>query len=188
MSMQRDTWQGRTDTGPLDLRPSAVRVTTKAGPTPSNDDRTFKAVRDLIEAGEEVWITVTGRSMEPTLHPGDRVLLRPPESAWFRGRVVLSEFSGRPVLHRLLHIRPETVTTAGDACRREDPPVSRSALIAEAVAVQCKRGTVPLLPTLRFGKWVVLRYFGATARQASRRAWWRAVAALRTVRATGDVA
>ena len=63
-----------------------------------------------------------------------------------------------------------------------------STLIAEAVAVQCKRGTVPLLPTLRFGKWVMLRYFGATARQASRRAWWRAVAALRTVRATGDVA
>ena len=187
--MQRDMGQRRTDTGLSSVRPSVERTTTEAArPASSTDYRTFKAVRDLIEAGEEVWITVTGRSMEPTLYPGDRVLLRPPDSAWFRGRVVLYEFSGRPVLHRLLHIRSETVTTAGDACRREDPPVSRSALIAEAVAVRCKRGAVPLLPTLRFGRWVVLRYLGATIRQAMRRAWWRTVATLRTVRATGVVA
>lgn len=156
--------------------------------TITGDDRTFKAIRDLVTVGEEVWITVTGRSMEPTLYPGDRVLLRRADAGWHCGRVVLSEFAGRAVLHRLMRMSAEAVTTAGDACRREDPPVRQTALIAEAVAVQSDRLTIPLLPTLRFGAWAVVPYLGARVRQTLRRAAWRAWAGLRRLAHPGGVA
>lgn len=142
------------------------------------DARMFNAVRHLTAADQEVWITVTGRSMEPTLRHGDRVLLRASRSSLRSGRVVLSEFRGRVVLHRVIRAGAESVTMAGDSCRAADPPVPHSAVIAEAVAVQTSRGVVPLRPTLRFGVARLLPYLRTTVSQKLRRARWRLTAAL----------
>lgn len=177
--------RNRSDRATTQLAASPGYRGRQAAPNPpggaaiaNRDARTFNVVQRLVAAGEEVWITVTGRSMEPTLRPGDRVLLRASRSTWRSGRVVLSELRGRAVLHRLVRVDGQNVTTAGDACRFEDPPVPHSALIAEAVAVQTSRGVVALRLTLRFGVVPLLPYVRATVRQKIRRARWRLVAAL----------
>jgi hypothetical protein len=90
--------------------------------------------------------------------------------------VVLSEFEGRVVLHRVIRVGVETVTTAGDYCRRADPPVPHSAVIAEAIAVQTLRGVIPLHPTLRYGVRRLVSFLAASAWQGFRRARWRLTA------------
>lgn len=60
-------------------------------------------LRDLAANPDGAWITVAGRSMEPTLHIGDRVNIRRCASIR-RGDVVLFESRDRRdvILHRVL--------------------------------------------------------------------------------------
>lgn len=137
------------------------------------DVRTFMAIRRLVERGDHVWMVVTGVSMEPTLKPGDRVLLGPVMDGTLGGGIVLADVGGRPVLHRVMVQTGGFVVTAGDACGRSDMAIPRSAVVACAHAVYSGDGVSALRPTLRYGGAAMLRYLGRELRALSARLWMR---------------
>ncbi|MCL1655355.1 S24/S26 family peptidase [Elizabethkingia miricola] len=60
-------------------------------------------------------IPVAGKSMEPFLQNGDLVVLkRFEENDLVNGKIVLAYFNNAYVLHRIVRIREDTVTLAGD--------------------------------------------------------------------------
>lgn len=133
----------------------------------------LRIVRETVARGEEVWVAVTGDSMAPTFHGGDRILLgpsgrRPPLSS-----VVLFEHRGRPILHRVVRVNPESVVTRGDACHLEDPWELRDAPIARAIAVRDASGVAALEWTHRFGWSALARYIVRLLRIGPRLLWRR---------------
>jgi peptidase S24-like protein len=113
--------------------------------------RLLEVVRGVTEAGGNVWVRVTGISMNPILREGDSVLLggfaRPPQ----RGDVVLISVAGAPVLHRVVLRDALRVVTRGDAARADDLPVPHSACVGHALLARRESYLVALTPTLRFG-------------------------------------
>jgi hypothetical protein len=144
------------------------------GPLPAEDTRTFMAVRRLVEHGDEVWIVVTGASMRPTLEPGDRVLLAPATRTLTVGNIVLADVHGRPLLHRIVSRRADTLSTLGDNCLQADPPISVADVVARAEAVQSVRGTSALRATMRFGPAALARFLAIDSRARALRLWRRA--------------
>ena len=119
-------------------------------------------------------LRVRGRSMCPTLRPGDQVTvapvavdaLRPGDWVLLRGREGL-------FLHRFLGFAREgSLLTKGDAHRAADPPWPPEALLGRAVALSRRGRTVPVsssslrerarttLHLLMAGAWALLRRVG----------------------------
>jgi hypothetical protein len=144
------------------------------GPLPAEDTRTFRAVRQLVERGDEVWIVVTGASMRPTLDPGDRVLLAPATRGVNVGNIVLADHHGRPLLHRIVGRRADVFSTIGDNCLRPDPPIRLANVVARAEAVHSAHGLSALRATTRFGLAALARFVGLEARARLLRLWYRA--------------
>ena len=79
------------------------------------NDLFFEQVKERLNAGQKVKIPVAGRSMEPFLQNGDLVVLkRFEENDLVNGKIVLAYFNNAYVLHRIVRIREDTVTLAGD--------------------------------------------------------------------------
>lgn len=78
--------------------------------------------------------TVQSRSMEPTLHVGQTVLVVPYSAAPRVGDIVLIEHPehSAPVIHRLAIIDGTMVQTKGDANRLYDRPLPASAILGQA--------------------------------------------------------
>ena len=97
-------------------------------------------------------VVVDGRSMEPALQPGDRLLVvRAPLRV---GAVVALEREGRVVVKRVASIDGGDVVVLGDNAAastdsRRFGPVPRSALLGRAIyryAPRGRAGRVPLAP------------------------------------------
>lgn len=159
----------------MSVRNTAIDARNYAGAALSkSDDRTFTAIRSLVQSGDEVWIVVTGSSMRPTLQPGDRVLLARQSRGSLAGRIVFAECGGRPVLHRVIAHRQGLFVTAGDNCLGSDAPLERSAIVAQAEAVYSTDGVSALRPTMRFGVGALARYLLLEVRAFAYRIWRRA--------------
>ncbi|KUG10427.1 hypothetical protein BEI02_16865 [Elizabethkingia sp. HvH-WGS333] len=79
------------------------------------NDLFFEQVKERLNAGQKVKIPVAGKSMEPFLQNGDLVVLkRFEENDLVNGKIVLAYFNNAYVLHRIVRIREDTVTLAGD--------------------------------------------------------------------------
>lgn len=150
-------------------------MTAAATGAVEGSDRLLRIVEDSMRGGGELWVAVTGNSMAPTFRAGDRVLLVPGHARPRVLGVVLLRYRGRPILHRIVALRPGFVRTRGDACHADDPWVPAGELLARAVAVHGAGGVSALAPTLRFGWRGLLRYAGSVARVAPRLVWrrWR---------------
>lgn len=67
-------------------------------------------------------ITVTGHSMEPALHDGQTVELEQVAFAELKvGDVIVFEYQGGRIIHRIFEVRRGYVWTKGDANARPDP-------------------------------------------------------------------
>jgi hypothetical protein len=101
--------------------------------------RLLELARGVVGHGGEMWIVVTGNSMQPAIAEGDRVrigqagLLEP-------GMVVLADVAGRPILHRIREVRSDEVVLRGDALPTDDGPIPRASVIARVRA--SSRGAV----------------------------------------------
>lgn len=115
--------------------------------------------RTVVDAGGEMWLVVTGSSMTPHLAEGDRVLLGRAVARPAVGDVVLLESGqGSALLHRVVAVDGDVVTTRGDACRHCDTPVPLGAVVARAIARRDVAGRVTALePGWRFGAAAALR-------------------------------
>lgn len=92
-------------------------------------------------------VRVRGRSMAPTLRPGDVVLVEPAGPDNLRpGDVVLLRSGNGAMLHRFLGYTPQGwLLTQGDACACPDPPWPPEALLGKAVNME-RSGRVQAIP------------------------------------------
>ena len=93
------------------------------------------------EAEREVWVTLQGGSMRPTLRPGSRLRLRCGGREPVSGDVVAFRSGGRLVIHRLTHRDPQgRLVCQGDANAAPDPPLTPQEVVGVVVEVQPPRG------------------------------------------------
>ena len=114
---------------------SATR-TVPADSIPLESDPVLAA---LLEDGVSVGIPVTGRSMRPTLLPGDRVIAAPFLGLPRPGQIVLARAGAGLVAHRLARVDliegRRVYRLQGEASDAFDAGVPREALLGRVVAV-----------------------------------------------------
>ena len=112
--------------------------------------RLLELARGVVAQGGEMWIVVTGHSMQPMIRPGDRVLLGPEESIR-PGLVVLADVGGRPIMHRVVRVSGDIVTLRGDASLQNDRPIKKTDIVGSVRAlsrgavIQGQRLTAPVM-------------------------------------------
>ncbi len=123
--------------------------------------RYIELIKELLDSGHSVELPASGFSMFPTLRPGDRVLVKPPEKGKLprRGSVVVCVENGITelqnniianerhaamlVMHRLIEIKYDDsgmplLITHGDSLVKPDDPWSFDRFIG--IALSFKRG------------------------------------------------
>lgn len=149
----------------------ALAAASQPGMTRTKDAAdVIMVAREVVAAGGEMWLGVTGRSMTPTIAEGDSVLLTRVDGRVREGDVVLAAGPPGPVLHRVRAASAVAVVTQGDACVTPDHGVPHASVVARAVAVRRGEVVAALTPTLRFGVAPLVRYLVRTARRPRRRA------------------
>lgn len=105
--------------------------------TASVQQRTELAAEVVARFGSAS-IRVQGRSMLPSIRPGDEVELRPGSSHEIEiGDVVAYRRDGRLFVHRVVGKNPEgELVTRGDTLPQPDAPVSESELLGVVSAVR----------------------------------------------------
>lgn len=96
--------------------------------------RLLELARGVVGQGGEMWIAVTGTSMQPAISSGDRVRVGPPGRMKI-GEIVLANARGSAVLHRVVQLRDDSVVLRGDACEGNDQPLHPSDIVARVTAV-----------------------------------------------------
>ncbi|MDQ3696608.1 MAG: nucleotidyltransferase family protein, partial [Gemmatimonadota bacterium] len=136
----------------------------------------LEVAKEVIAAGGEIWIEVTGHSMQPTIRPGDRVLLGAP-GVVRPGHVVLADAGGRPLLHRVRGVGARSVVLRADASRTDDPEIVRARVVARALVVARGDAMCALTASPRFGTRALARYAASRARLVRARVALRKAAA-----------
>lgn len=79
---------------------------------------------------------ITSASMQPALQVGDVLLARPSDGQLNVGQIVLvgPESRARPLSHRVVEVRADSLVTMGDAGQDADPPVPLGWVKGEGVA------------------------------------------------------
>lgn len=101
--------------------------------------REYVAVlRELIQEGHEVSMTISGSSMEPFLvHNRDKIYFRMPEGELKKGDMVFFQRdSGEFVMHRILHIKPDGFYLSGDHQTIIEGPIRKEQIFAKVVSVE----------------------------------------------------
>ncbi|WP_407533713.1 S24 family peptidase [Elizabethkingia miricola] len=125
------------------------------------NDLFFEQVKERLNAGQKVKIPVAGKSMEPFLQNGDLVVLkRFEENDLVNGKIVLAYFNNAYVLHRIVRIREDTVTLAGDGNIQQVEIITNKDILA--VVIQAYRGEKELSINTLLGQiWYKLRVIRA---------------------------
>ncbi|PUB28513.1 peptidase S24-like protein [Elizabethkingia sp. YR214] len=121
------------------------------------NDLFFEQVKERLNAGQKVKIPVAGRSMEPFLQNGDLVVLnRFEKNDLVNGKIVLAYFNNAYVLHRIVRIKGNTVTLAGDGNIQQVEIITDKDILA--VVIQAYRGEKELSINTLLGQiWYKLR-------------------------------
>lgn len=93
---------------------------------------------ELLKAGAELPLSVSGASMLPFLYPGrDAVFLKAPSGEFKRGDILLyRRTNGRYILHRLQKIRDDGLYFAGDAQDVIEGPVLPEQVVGTVTGVR----------------------------------------------------
>jgi hypothetical protein len=129
--------------------------------------------REAIAVAGSVRVRASGMSMWPTIHDGSLVTLVEVRSEVRPGQIVLVDWGGNPVLHRVVKIDQGALYTAGDACLELDPPTSLDKVCALATSLSDDRGVVTLTGSLEHGMRSWAYYSGSRMRLALARGWRR---------------
>lgn len=98
-------------------------------------------LRELIEQGKEVSITITGNSMMPfMIHGRDQVLIEKPSDTWKKGDIGFFQRSnGDYVLHRICRIDGNgDCWFVGDGQAVIEGPIRRNQIFGKVTAVKRK--------------------------------------------------
>jgi hypothetical protein len=114
----------------------------KAVAVVTRDPQRLEALCLLWQSAErEIWITLKGTSMCPTILPGTRLLLRCHRRDIAVGAIVAYRFHGALVVHRLEKILdgdPQAgrqLVCRGDNVEGSDPPIPVGAVVGEVVRI-----------------------------------------------------
>ena len=131
----------------------------------------LEVVREMISETGTVRVRAAGTSMWPMIPDGAIVTLVRLEGPVRPGQIVLMDWGGVPVLHRVLRAVEGAVYTMGDSCLDPDPPTDLPAVLALATAVADRRGVITLVGSWSHGirSWFV--YLGGRGRLALARRW-----------------
>lgn len=103
------------------------------------DTREYVAVlKDMVEQGHEVSMTVVGTSMEPfLLHNRDKIYFRKPEGPIKKGDMVFyRRDSGAYVMHRVMRVKKQQYYMAGDHQTFLEGPIGEKQIFAKVVSVE----------------------------------------------------
>ena len=95
---------------------------------------------DLLRSGQAVRFTVSGDSMSPAIRTGDRVVVEPSQESRV-GTVVVRHHENRVLVHRLIAVEGDGITTRGDAMFRSDPPAPVTSIVGVVRTVERGSGT-----------------------------------------------
>ena len=113
----------------------------------------FEYVCQRLNEGQTVNIPLTGKSMSPLLREGrDNLILvpLPPDAALHKYDVVLFRYRGGYLLHRIVRIDGDIITTRGDALASHEQ-VPRTDVVALLTAVQnIQTGRITLCKSLKW--------------------------------------
>ena len=109
-----------------------------------DSDAYLNTLRDLVNQGQEVRLTISGSSMAPFLiHGRDSILFSKPQTPLRRGDMVFYQReNGQFVMHRILHVKPEGLYLIGDAQTQIEGPLNPTCVFARITQVNRK------------GKWI----------------------------------
>jgi len=128
-------------------------------------------VREVIDVAGRARVRAVGSSMWPTIRDGSLVTLEPCPAHLRAGQIVLLEWGGRPVLHRVIKVDATSVYTAGDSCLDPDPPTERSRVCAIATSLEDGRGIITLTGSAQLGVRSLVLYLAARTRLWLARRW-----------------
>jgi len=101
-------------------------------------------IAEVMGRGGHLEIAAVGLSMVPAIQPGDTLVLGPMHADEPRpGQVVLVARGGSLLAHRVVEIGAQLIAR-GDACDADDPPFTRSEVLAVVRSVH-----TPLLQRAR---------------------------------------
>lgn len=103
------------------------------------DTREYVAVlKEMVEQGMEVSMTVSGTSMEPFLiHNQDRIYFQKPKGPIKKGDMVFFQRkTGEYVMHRIMRVRDHQYYLAGDHQTFLEGPIEESRIFAKVVSVE----------------------------------------------------
>ena len=97
-------------------------------------------LKDLVEQGREVSMTISGSSMTPFLiHERDVICFKSPDRELRRGDMVFYQRdNGQYVMHRIWKIKKDGYYIVGDAQRDIEGPVRRDQIFALIIKVKRK--------------------------------------------------
>lgn len=96
------------------------------------------ALKEMVEQGMEVSMTIFGTSMEPFLiHKRDKIYFRKPEGKIKKGDMVFyRRESGAYVMHRVMKVKKHQYYLAGDHQTFLEGPIESTLIFAKVVAVE----------------------------------------------------
>lgn len=103
------------------------------------DTREYVAVlKEMVDQGMEVSMTVSGTSMEPFLiHNQDRIFFQKPKGPIKKGDMVFFQRkTGEYVMHRIMRVRDHRYYLAGDHQTFLEGPIEESRIFAKVVSVE----------------------------------------------------
>jgi hypothetical protein len=134
----------------------------------------LEVVREAIAIAGFARVRAAGMSMWPTLGDGSLVTVVALPATLRPGQIVLMDWNGRPVLHRVVRVSGDTIVTLGDSNLQADPPTQVANVCALATSVTDGRGVVTLVGSFEHGVGSWLLYAAARSRLALARVWRRA--------------
>ena len=87
------------------------------------------------------WAVVLTGSMEPSIQAGDLIIVSE-DKTYDTGDTVVYQQGGMLVVHRVVEINDDMLTTKGDANNAPDAPIEKSAVKGTVIAVVPKAGTL----------------------------------------------
>lgn len=117
----------------------------------------LEIARAATGTGGCLWIRVTGKSMNPLIRHGDRVLVAPLRAPARVGQIVLLDSGGAPLLHRIVDIDGGWLITRGDSRRSFDPRLPAAAVLGRVMAVRRGDTVLCVAATFSFGLLPLLR-------------------------------
>ena len=103
------------------------------------DTREYVSVlKEMVEQGHEVSMTVAGTSMEPFLvHNRDKIYFKKPDGTIKKGDMVFyRRETGAYVMHRVIKVKKQQYYMAGDHQTFLEGPIEKKQIFAKIVSVE----------------------------------------------------